>query len=539
MEPKHLNDPDPWMLAEDIPDMDPFFSQIPWSCFVNEFAQQTGKAYKKLLSIQQGYHLWFYFGEKDSFDVGENIVQKFLKNPGFATKVNQEIVRWSDLLRAYCDKLPTTGLDKLSKQRLWELYEGQDKVHTEYYTWGWIPVASDMFHNNLTEKLKAYLKSKGIPEDKLNEYFVILTQPTQKSPIQLERDEFLRLAALINKDESQSKLFYDIYKAFQERVAAKFGFKTHTPEYETRLEAHAADLKAQIKPEILDKVKKHHAKYGYVNHMWVGKASTLEYYLKELVKLIGVSADAEQTLRIEEEEFHKAVNKRAELVKQLNLDDNYRVLFDAFSDFMVTKIYRRFAQIYAVYRMEPILEEIGKRLGLTLMQTRFLAVDEIKAALLEGKVDKAEIDERIKFSVWYYEQGVLVVYTGDKAKEIAEKAKQVKVMDVSELKGQAGCIGHAKGVVKIIIRPADMAKMNQGDILVSIATDPDVVPAMKKAAAIVTEQGGVTSHAAIVSRELRIPCVIGTKIATRVLKDGDIVEVDANKGIVKIIKRAK
>ena len=75
--------------------------------------------------------------------------------------------------------------------------------------------------------------------------------------------------------------------------------------------------------------------------------------------------------------------------------------------------------------------------------------------------------------------------------------------------------------------------MNKGDILVSIASDPDIVPAMKKAAAIVTEQGGVTSHAAIVSRELGIPCVIGTKIATKVLKDGDIVEVDATKGTVR------
>ena len=56
---------------------------------------------------------------------------------------------------------------------------------------------------------------------------------------------------------------------------------------------------------------------------------------------------------------------------------------------------------------------------------------------------------------------------------------------------------------------------------------------MKKAAAIVTEQGGITSHAAIISRELRVPCVIGTKIATKVLKDGDKVEVDATKGIVK------
>ena len=60
---------------------------------------------------------------------------------------------------------------------------------------------------------------------------------------------------------------------------------------------------------------------------------------------------------------------------------------------------------------------------------------------------------------------------------------------------------------------------------------------MKLAAAIITEPGGITSHAAIVSRELGVPCIIGTKIATKVLKDGDLVEVDADKGIVKIVKK--
>jgi pyruvate,water dikinase len=60
---------------------------------------------------------------------------------------------------------------------------------------------------------------------------------------------------------------------------------------------------------------------------------------------------------------------------------------------------------------------------------------------------------------------------------------------------------------------------------------------MKIAGAIITNQGGITSHAAITSREMKIPCIIGTKIATKVLKDGDLVEVDANRGVVKIIKR--
>ena len=72
--------------------------------------------------------------------------------------------------------------------------------------------------------------------------------------------------------------------------------------------------------------------------------------------------------------------------------------------------------------------------------------------------------------------------------------------------------------------------------MVSQITAPELMPAIKKAIAIVTDIGGMLSHAAIISRELNIPCIIGTKIASEVLKDGDMVEVDADKGVVRIIK---
>ena len=78
--------------------------------------------------------------------------------------------------------------------------------------------------------------------------------------------------------------------------------------------------------------------------------------------------------------------------------------------------------------------------------------------------------------------------------------------------------------------------MELGDVLLAVMTRPVYVPAMRKASAIVTNEGGVTCHAAIVSRELGIPCVIGTKIATKVFKDGDLIEVDADKGLAKKVK---
>ncbi len=79
--------------------------------------------------------------------------------------------------------------------------------------------------------------------------------------------------------------------------------------------------------------------------------------------------------------------------------------------------------------------------------------------------------------------------------------------------------------------------MEKGHILVSHSTNPNILSAMIKASAIITNAGGLTCHAAIVAREFKIPCVIGTKIATKVLKDGDMVEVDAQRGIVRKITK--
>lgn len=108
--------------------------------------------------------------------------------------------------------------------------------------------------------------------------------------------------------------------------------------------------------------------------------------------------------------------------------------------------------------------------------------------------------------------------------------------ELRELKGTPASKGFAKGNVRLVLLKKQISELREGEILVTEMTTPEFVPAMKKAAAIVTDEGGITSHAAIISRELKKPCIIGTKIATKVLKDGDFVEVDAEKGIVRKLK---
>jgi len=118
----------------------------------------------------------------------------------------------------------------------------------------------------------------------------------------------------------------------------------------------------------------------------------------------------------------------------------------------------------------------------------------------------------------------------------AEKFVDFENNQSTEIKGITAFPGMVRGIVKVVKHPTEVSKVEMGNILVTQMTLPSFISAMNKAAAFVTDEGGITCHAAIIAREMKKPCIIGTKIATKVLKDGDMVEVDAEKGTVRIIK---
>lgn len=130
-----------------------------------------------------------------------------------------------------------------------------------------------------------------------------------------------------------------------------------------------------------------------------------------------------------------------------------------------------------------------------------------------------------------------------KLKTFLEKHKDYQFVfdkienDLNIIKGSPVFNGIVRGKVTILKNKSKISKFKEGRVLVSPMTTPAFLPAMKKSSAIITDEGGLTCHAAVVSREFQKPCIVGTRIATKVLKDGDLVEVDANKGIVKILKK--
>jgi pyruvate,water dikinase len=144
-------------------------------------------------------------------------------------------------------------------------------------------------------------------------------------------------------------------------------------------------------------------------------------------------------------------------------------------------------------------------------------------------------------SEWAKEKGKLYIVQTRPVTTIAETTKieksekgEFKISQAPILTGASASPGIGTGPVKILKSPKEIGKIQKGDVLVATMTSPDYVPAMKKAVAIITDQGGQTSHAAIVSRELGIPCVVGTEMATKKLKEGAIVSVDGSTGQIFI-----
>ncbi len=174
-----------------------------------------------------------------------------------------------------------------------------------------------------------------------------------------------------------------------------------------------------------------------------------------------------------------------------------------------------FYQLYFLAR--PIIQEMGTKHGVSFYEMRLCRAK----SFLRGEVER-------------YVQNLTFVYLdGDVLFQNDPIISETTVSGNEAVTGTVAYRGRVQGTVRIVKDVSELNKVQAGDILVTQMTFPSFIPAMIRAAAFVTDEGGITCHAAIVAREMRKPCIIGTKIATQVLKDGDLVEVDAEKGIVR------
>lgn len=170
----------------------------------------------------------------------------------------------------------------------------------------------------------------------------------------------------------------------------------------------------------------------------------------------------------------------------------------------------------------------------------FLTTDELGECLKKKKfLFKKDVEKR-KRGCALTENGIngklVFNYQKDFLKKIGIKNDSaINYNAYKEVRGTVASPGKARGRVCIVNKPSEMMKCQGKYVVVSVCTKPALIPILVRCQAMVTNEGGLSCHASIISRELKKPCVVGTKIATKVFKDEDLIEVDANNGTVRII----
>ena len=283
--------------------------------------------------------------------------------------------------------------------------------------------------------------------------------------------------------------------------------------------------------------------FGWMPVLAYGKPWDQVWYERELHELLErdlSSLEKEyRTLkdysRIRDEEVKAVVKKYRIAPEDLQVFVDFGLLVD-------TRNEAEYVVSYAGGYLMPMYEEISRRLSISISELRLFFEHEV-VACLKGEYKAADIlAEKKGVIAWGIESDACTRfdYSGSDAEDLLAYAESHHTMVGEGSSGSANLgvsasPGKARGVARLITTPDECDRVQQGEILVTFATMADFLPAMKRASAIVTEVGGLTCHAAVVSREFGIPCVVGRKNAMSDFKDGDMIEVDADSGIVRKI----
>lgn len=445
----------------------------------------------------------------------EELKKKISTDYKFFELLIDKTIKCGEKLNKWTEKeIYEKDLRKIDEDKLVSLLVKFIDIQEDEYAYGTsMPILDFVGFSFIEGNVNRILK-ENLPEDKIKDYYAVFTFPENNSFAQDQEEDLLKL---MSRYWSKNNWKNDIKIGTLEEIKNKY-------------------------PKFYSDIKKHTEKYNWVYYVYMGPAfSETDFlgFIKDYLK-----KGIEPLIKLKELKENANANKdlKKKYIRQLKLNS-----FDSFILKMAGRVVwakprRKDYQSRSYFHVEKLLREISSRLSIDLERVRSAPIEMIKDAFSGKKINWRKVDEiRKSHACLPNDDGSISVLVGQDAEDFAlntvVREKKISFEVVKELKGTVACRGGATGIVRIINIPDDMEKMNYGNILVSTATTPSIVSAMKKASAIVTNEGGLTCHAAIVSRELGIPCIIGTKIATRVLKDGDLVEVDANTGVVKIIKK--
>lgn len=437
------------------------------------------------------------FIEQKCFDKsGKYLLNELLSNKGSMKSRLEQSRALGKELTSFCKENLLKNLSKLKNKDLIQLLYKYFDLYAKFSVVNVPPwmILSETITKNLQDKLS----KSSVPD--IQKTISIMSTPKKKSYVQEEDLACINLAIQIKKYQIKD---FTNNKDFRKIIRKNFWipFDYLGPKITT-----TKDLKLRI------------------DHL-------ISFQLSELIsrreKIIGYK--------------NETAFKQKSLIKEQRLNKDIVFLFISLQDIATLQDEKKAITTESHFYLQQLYKEIAKRVGIPFLDIYFLQKEEIKDMLTEQSDFSSVIKQRKKASATIIFNGRIKILIGKELSAYLAKnnlflPSKEKISKDNVINGIVGSQGLVQGNVRIIENIKQAHLFNKGEILVTTMTTPNYMPIMKKAKAIITDEGGLTCHAVIVSRELGIPCIIGTKNATKMLKDGDYVEVDANKGIIKKLK---
>ena len=424
-----------------------------------------------------------YFSEDYDLYVN-NLKSKYKKDRNFLDNIFNSGISNIKKFEHEWEKTGKVNLTPLSDARLKEIFDEYVITLNKLMAYLYTPLFAEKI---LTEEVSNVIK-KHSDESSVNELLPILTSPEELSATQKEKIDFFKMARKLGQDKVKN-----------------------------------------------NKLINHHL----LKWAWLGDHNFFGDFWKidDITGRIKNSKNKNFDYEIAgiKQDLKNAKISYVKAVKKWNLTRSEKNIFKLAKKYVYFRTFRLDALFYSGFLVKNLLSEIAERSKLAYQELMMLSPEEVSRSIIDKNNHRGEILKRKNFFAIILKNYKVKIYSGKASYKFIES--EIADHAVKEIKGNPAFPGVVRGYAKIILNRNDFHKFKLGEILVTPMTTPDFVPLMKDCSAIITDEGGITCHAAIVSREMKKPCVIGTKIATKVLRNGDLVEVDANKGIVKILKR--
>lgn len=503
-----MNKNERWQKIWEVSDA-PIFEMGMGAVFCLETQMRIfGYVSKEMLLFARNEVLEAWYTSEDLLEAGKHGKTFYSDRNNFIkhTKNISKLIRDLPLnSKSFERKLATSNTVKSLVTIISELSGVQIEVFSYFNT------TNPQFISLIEEELTKYLKS--VSTENATDLLVKLTTPEQTTILQQEQIDFYKCLTSFSSDCDKIKKSIAI----------------NSPE--------------KTIPGLYQALKKHAKRYGHLSGNEGADHWDVAYYLSLASELLRDKKDIIEELRkmaIHENDVQRA---KLQLIRDFGIDIQHVHLARVLSDLSYYRLELRVLWSAYFRLLRKAVYQLANVVEIPAYDILSLYPFEISPNISKSAVLEKHPLDRYKSYIFYIKNNVLKknLY-GDKAIKYYDKI--IPHSDYSNLAIIEGTVGFP-GVVEgtaYCFNWGDkdfnvkIKNMPKGAVLVIGNTRPSLMPAIRKASAIVTDEGGITSHAAIVSRELKIPCIIGTGFATKSIKTGDVIKVDAMNGVVLILK---